>query len=382
MLAESGAQVERVVEGAQIDDVSSGLVSEREAPGSGSGGQEQPVIGPLSVAHVDVTSVQVDVSHARAGDELDLLVGVPLAAVDEHRVWVGGSQQQPLGQRRTFVRRVRLGSDQGDVAGIALDAQLLDSLGTGKSPTDHDDVHPGRPLGEREELRAAARIVPQLSEEGRGGGAGADSPCATQAHAGVLGLDDHSDTSRLELVLQVVGDAFGESFLGLGSAGVKGDQPGELRETEDALARQVPDVRDADEGQHVVLAERLQRQVLHQYELVVTLVVGERGEVELRAAGHLDQGPSHPARGLDEVLVVQVQAQGDEQVSRGPLRRGGVDVRPRPRGPGPPPTERGRDGVRRDGAGHADVEGLPRCVARMASAKAATSSPKSRRAMS
>ena len=145
----------------------------------------------------------------------------------------------------------------------------------------------------------------------------------------------------LELVLQVVGDAFGESFLGLGSAGVKVDHPGELRETEDAVAGQVADVGDADEGQHVVLAERLQRQVLHQHELVVTLVVGERGEVEVRAAGHLDQGPSHPARGLDEVLVVQVQAQGDEQVSGGPLRRGGVDVRPRPRGPRPA-TDRAR----------------------------------------
>ena len=47
---------------------------------------------------------------------------------------------------------------------------------------------------------------------------------ASQGHAAVLGLDDHANSTGLELFAEPIGDLFGEPFLGLGSAGeVLGD---------------------------------------------------------------------------------------------------------------------------------------------------------------
>lgn len=79
-----------------------------------------------------------------------------------------------------------------------------------------------------------------------------------QAHAGVFCLDDHAGPSGLELVLEVVRIALGESFLDLRAPRVELDHAGELRQAEDPFAGEVPDVGDSDEGQHVVFAQRLQ----------------------------------------------------------------------------------------------------------------------------
>ena len=49
MFGKSGVEGEGVVEGAEVEDVCSGAVGEREAPRLGAGGEEQAVIGQLSV---------------------------------------------------------------------------------------------------------------------------------------------------------------------------------------------------------------------------------------------------------------------------------------------------------------------------------------------
>ena len=84
----------------------------------------------------------------------------------------------------------------------------------------------------------------------------------------------------LQVGLQPVGDLLGQPLLDLRAAGEQLDHPGELGQPEDPLAGQVPDVRDADERQQVVLAHRLHRDGAGEHQLVVALVVGERGELE------------------------------------------------------------------------------------------------------
>lgn len=42
---------------------------------------------------------------------------------------------------------------------------------------------------------------------------------AAQGHAAVLGFDDYSDTAGLELVIEPIGDLFGQPFLALRAAG-------------------------------------------------------------------------------------------------------------------------------------------------------------------
>ena len=61
----------------------------------------------------------------------------------------------------------------------------------------------------------------------------------------------------------------------------EGGNPGiAQRQSDDALAGQIPDVGDPDEGQHVVFTHRSQRQVAGNHEFVVALVVGKGGQIE------------------------------------------------------------------------------------------------------
>lgn len=95
----------------------------------------------------------------------------------------------------------------------------------------------------------------------------------------MLGFEYDGDALGLQALMEAVGDLLGQSFLDLKAAGEPVRDPGQLGQTEDATAREVADVGDAAEGQQVVLAQRLERQVPGQDELVVALVVAERGAV-------------------------------------------------------------------------------------------------------
>ena len=97
-----------------------------------------------------------------------------------------------------------------------------------------------------------------------------------QRHAHVLGLEHDADALGLELALEPARDLRRQPLLDLQGAGEQLDDPGQLREADDPLAGQVADVGDADEGQQVVLAERVERDVPGDDELVVAAVVGER----------------------------------------------------------------------------------------------------------
>jgi hypothetical protein len=95
------------------------------------------------------------------------------------------------------------------------------------------------------------------------------------------------------------------------------DQPGQLGEADHALAGQVGHVCVADEGQHVVLAGGLERDVLEQDQLVVPVHVAERGAQDLRgvlvvAGEQLRPALDHARRGVLQALAVRVVADGPQ----------------------------------------------------------------------
>ena len=85
----------------------------------------------------------------------------------------------------------------------------------------------------------------------------------------MFGLDDHADAARMQVVVEPVGDLLGEAFLHLGAVGEEFHHAGEFGQSENAVAGQVSDVRDADERQQVMLADRPDRDGARQDELVV-----------------------------------------------------------------------------------------------------------------
>ena len=68
-----------------------------------------------------------------------------------------------------------------------------------------------------------------------------------------------ADAFGFQVLLQPVGDLFGEPFLHLGPASEVLDDPGQFGQPQDAPAGQVADVGGAGERQQVVFADRPQR---------------------------------------------------------------------------------------------------------------------------
>ena len=87
-------------------------------------------------------------------------------------------------------------------------------------------------------------------------------------------------------------------------------------------------MRDAGEGQQVALAERMEGDLSHDDELVVSAVVWKRRRVEGLGREHLGVGRRDAARGLAEALVGEVGAERFEQVVGRLLERDRVDAPP------------------------------------------------------
>ncbi len=79
-------------------------------------------------------------------------------------------------------------------------------------------------------------------------------------------------------LVQVVSDLLGQPLLRLRPGGEVLDQPGQLGQPENTLARQVTDLGNAGERQQMVLAHRTERDFAGDHQLVVALDVGERGQ--------------------------------------------------------------------------------------------------------
>ena len=109
----------------------------------------------------------------------------------------------------------------------------------------------------------------QRSGEGGGDGGGTEGPHTAHCHARVLGLQHHACAAGVKSRGQAVGDLLGQPFLGLRPGGEVLDEAGQLGQAEDALARQIADVRDAGEGQQMVFADRPERDGPRQDEFAV-----------------------------------------------------------------------------------------------------------------
>ena len=137
------------------------------------------------------------------------------------------------------------------------------------------------------------------------------------AHAHVLGLEHDPHALGREVLLQPAGDLLGEPLLHLQPAGEQLDDARQLGQPEDPVARQVGDVRDADEGQQVVLAQRREGDVPGDDELVVALLVRERRQAERARLEQLGVRRRHPPRGVAQRLARDVLPERDEQVGDG-----------------------------------------------------------------
>ena len=317
-----------VLDRAQVVDGGAAVVGHRQVtrPGRRSPGAARRTAA-TSVAGGDrraAGSSEVTVAPRRRSTSC---VVVPLPGM--HVRDLLGAHEVALGQRRSLVRRVRLVAEQDDAAGEALVAQGPHCLAGGQ-PAAHDHecllpvvAHQRLLAGARQgqELGPCGRVLAQRPGQRRGHRAGAGGAHPAQAHAGVFSLDHDADTPWVERGLEVVGDLLGEALLGLGPSAEEVDEPGQLGQAEDPLAGQVADGGDADEGQHVVLAQRPHRDVLDQDQLVVLLGVGEAGEVEGRDGQQLGIGGSHAAGRLQHRLVVAAAGPGPGAGRLPPARR-------------------------------------------------------------
>ena len=85
-------------------------------------------------------------------------------------------------------------------------------------------------------------------------------------------------------------------------------------------------MRHAVERQQVVHAQRLERDVADQHELVVALV-GKDGRAELGRRQELGERGGDPARRVEQIGCVGVGADRAQQVPRGSLCGGEVELR-------------------------------------------------------
>ena len=138
------------------------------------------------------------------------------------------------------------------------------------------------------------------------------------------------DSARLELAHQRVRDLAGQPFLHLRPLRVEVDEPCELGQARHPPGGpgDVADVGDTVEGDQVVLARRVHRDVAHQDEFLVPFVEG--GVEHLvgiceQSAEHLAVGARDPRRGVAQPLTLGVLADGDQQFPYGRLGPGLIE---------------------------------------------------------
>ena len=164
----------------------------------------------------------------------------------------------------------------------------------------------------------------------RGRGERARFAHAANGHTQVFGLDHDERTRRVEPLHQLVGDLHREPFLHLQPLGEAVDEAGELGQPTDParLSGYVHDVRLADEGQQVMLADRREGDVSHHHHFVVvdlelplemcTGILAVPGEELAKRAGD-------PRRGLGQSVALGIFADGDEELTDGSLGSLGVE---------------------------------------------------------
>src|SRR6185437_5354292 len=116
---------------------------------------------------------------------------------------------------------------------------------------------------QRQKLLARARVVPENARDGRRHRLRILLLNTAHHHAEMICFDHDAHAARLEHALNRFGDLLGEPLLHLQAARKHLDDARELGEPYDLVVRDVRDVRLAEEGKHVMLAQRIELDVAH-----------------------------------------------------------------------------------------------------------------------
>ena len=253
----------------------------------------------------------------------------------------GLSLPEGLGEGRAVVGRVGLGAHDDDgTLGVDL-PDPVDGRVCRHATTDDQVLCRGHgvlrfsrqasvrcgALSMSEELLPGGLLLEGPANGARGRGrSGLGDP--SHLHAEVPGLDDDHRPFWTQALLDERGDLHCHPLLDLRATSVELDDPRQLREADDPVLRHVGDVGPAEEGQQVVRADRVERDVGHRDHPLVALGVRERAQLGgppgAKAREQLAEGPRHAALGPLEVRVLHVEAQALErrpEVRGGPLER-------------------------------------------------------------
>ena len=144
-------------------------------------------------------------------------------------------------------------------------------------------------------------------------------------------FDYHGYSKRLQGVLDAVPDLLCQPFLDLKATGKSLHDPGNFAEAGNLPFGDVGDVGLADEGEHMVLAEREEFYVLHNDHMVVRLVEKRAPDYGLAvleiALGKELHSLGHPFRSLVKSLTLSVfPQQGQDLLDMGCNCLGGLFV--------------------------------------------------------
>src|SRR2546422_374111 len=186
-------------------------------------------------------------------------------------------------------------------------ARARGSSGGLLSGQEREELLPDLVVLERAEERARRRDHARLADP-------------AHLHTEVSGLQHDHRAGRRESIAQQGEDLLGHPFLDLRSPRVVLDRPRELAQADDALARDVADVRRAEEGKEVIRSERIERDVEHRDHLRVALAVRERSQARLlghQAHEELAVRARDAQIRAGEVRIVEVEVQRLEHLAEG-----------------------------------------------------------------
>jgi hypothetical protein len=162
------------------------------------------------------------------------------------------------------------------------------------------------------ELLASLLVIPEHPVHGAGDDVGVLLLDAAHPHAEMLGLDHHPDALGLELLHEDIRELRGHPLLDLEAAREHVREARDLGDPDDLAARQIRDVDLPEERQEVMLAKRVEIDVLDDDHLGV--LFGEERSIDdgFRVlgvtAGQLAQGSGAASWSLQETLALGVLA--------------------------------------------------------------------------
>src|SRR4051812_39629562 len=169
-----------------------------------------------------------------------------------------------------------------------------------------------------QEFLPRLRLTPKHPEHAAGHETRGGLVDAARRHTAVRRLDHHGDALRLQHLVQAVRDLSREAFLDLQPLRIGFDQTRELGNAHHAVARQIADVRTADDRRHVVLAMGFEADIAQHDNLVIPVDLLEGALKEgLRvfpvAAEPLLIGARDPRRGCGKPLAGRIIARPADQ---------------------------------------------------------------------